>query len=372
MSGQNLLQEKNHAFPQLPVESYFSDTIYQREMERIFQKTPRYIGHTQLVPEMGDYYALPQENDGRALIHTTQGIELLSNVCRHRQAIILQGRGNTGGHIVCPLHRWTYKNTGEQIAAPHFPQNPCLNLQRYPLATWNGLLFEPQGCDIAANLQNLSSQAELNFSGYVLGHVEQHLCAYNWKTFIEVYLEDYHVAPFHPGLGHFVTCDNLSWEFTNAYSVQRVGIANQLKKSGSPAYERWQTEIKNYRKNSGLSEAPPFGAIWVLYYPTLMIECYPHVLIISNMCPIGPQKTLNTVEFYYPEEIAAFETNLMQAQRAAYMETCYEDDTIALRMDQGRQALMHRQTRETGPYQDPMEEGMKQFHLWYRKMMSED
>jgi phenylpropionate dioxygenase-like ring-hydroxylating dioxygenase large terminal subunit len=29
--------------------------------------------------------------------------------------------------------------------------------------------------------------------------VELHECNYNWKTFIEVYLEDYHVGPFHPG-----------------------------------------------------------------------------------------------------------------------------------------------------------------------------
>jgi phenylpropionate dioxygenase-like ring-hydroxylating dioxygenase large terminal subunit len=41
----------------------------------------------------------------------------------------------------------------------------------------------------------------LNFDGYLLDHVEVHECAYNWKTFIEVYLEDYHVGPFHPGLG---------------------------------------------------------------------------------------------------------------------------------------------------------------------------
>ena len=44
-----------------------------------------------------------------------------------------------------------------------------------------------------------------------------HECNYNWKTFIEVYLEDYHVAPFHPGLGNFVTCDDLTWQFGDWY-----------------------------------------------------------------------------------------------------------------------------------------------------------
>jgi choline monooxygenase len=72
------------------------------------------------VPNLGDYYALPQEGEGRALVRTANGVELISNVCRHRQAVMLKGRGNLGeqrhgsaaGNIVCPLHRWTYSGGG--------------------------------------------------------------------------------------------------------------------------------------------------------------------------------------------------------------------------------------------------------------------
>ena len=32
--------------------------------------------------------------------------------------------------------------------------------------------------------------------------------AINWKTFVEVYLEVYHVDFLHPGLGNFADCDN--------------------------------------------------------------------------------------------------------------------------------------------------------------------
>ncbi len=73
---------------------------------------------------------------------------------------------------------------------------------------------------------------QLRFDGLVLHHVEMHTCNYNWKTFIEVYLEDYHVGPFHPGLGNFVTCDDLKWEFAKQFSVQTVGVAPPL---ASPA-----------------------------------------------------------------------------------------------------------------------------------------
>ncbi|MDZ4128002.1 MAG: SRPBCC family protein, partial [Hydrogenophaga sp.] len=56
-------------------------------------------------------------------------------------------------------------------------------------------------------------------------------------------------------------------------------------------------------------------------------------------------------------------------QRAAYMETCIEDDEIAERMDAGRKALLARGDNEVGPYQSPMENGMQHFHEWYRRQM---
>jgi phenylpropionate dioxygenase-like ring-hydroxylating dioxygenase large terminal subunit len=77
------------------------------------------------------------------------------------------------------------------------------------------------------------------------------------------------------------------------------------------------------------------------------------------------------VEFYYPEEIVAFEREFVEAQRAAYMETTREDDEIAERMDAGRKALHERGISEAGPYQSPMEDGMQHFHEWYRRTMAE-
>jgi choline monooxygenase len=372
----DLSLQLQQALSQLPVSSYFDEALYQREMQDIFRCGPRYVGHALSVPNVGDYYALPQEQEGRALVRKASGVELVSNVCRHRQAIMMKGRGTlqgTGGNIVCPLHRWTYSGTsdhapaGELIGAPHFSSDPCLSLKNYKLREWNGLLFEDNGLDIAADLAGMGPRAALDFEGYVLDKVELHECNYNWKTFIEVYLEDYHVGPFHPGLGQFVTCDDLRWEFKENYSVQTVGVANRLGKAdptgGSPVYERWQKALLAYRNGV----PPQQGAIWLTYYPHIMVEWYPHVLTVSTLHPMGPHKTLNMVEFYYPEEIVAFEREFVEAQQAAYMETCIEDDEIGERMDAGRAALLARGDNEVGPYQSPMEDGMQHFHEWYRK-----
>lgn len=349
---------------QLPVNVYFDDALLQQEIKQLFHHGPRYVGHELMVPNLGDYAALPWENEGRMLVRNTQGIELLSNVCRHRQAKMLDGRGNAP-HIVCPLHRWTYDLKGELIGAPHFGETPCMNLSKTPIQQWNGLLFEKNDVDVSKIMAGLNVAKDFDFNGYMLDHIEVHQCNYNWKTFIEVFLEDYHVEPFHPGLGSFVTCDDLCWEFGDGYSVQTVGVNHALSRSGTPKYKKWQEEILQFR--NGI--VPPYGAIWLTLYPNIMVEWYPHVLAVSTVWPQGPDKTLNVVEFYYSEEIVLFERAFVQAEREAYMETCIEDDEIGMRMDAGRRILMARGVSEVGPYQSPMEDGMQHFHEWYRKQI---
>ena len=92
--------------------------------------------------------------------------------------------------------------------------------------------------------------------------------------------------------------------------------------------------------------------------------------MVSTLLPQDVDKTLNVVEFYYPEDIALFEPEFIKAEQAAYWETAREDDDIAERMDRGRRALMKEGRNETGPYQSPMEDGMQHFHEFYRRVMS--
>nr|WP_277185638.1 aromatic ring-hydroxylating dioxygenase subunit alpha [Caballeronia sp. BR00000012568055] len=360
---------------QLPASAYFDEALFEREMERIFANSALYVAHEQNVPNVGDWHRLPQDDGGRVLVRGKDGVQLMSNVCRHRQALMLGGdtqtiaitRGNlapTGGNIVCPLHRWTYDGNGELIGAPEFDVKPCRHLERFPLRHCHGLLYEGSR-DPAKDMSRVFARPEFDFSGYVLDHVETHTCNYNWKTFIEVYLEDYHVAPFHPGLGSFVTCDDLDWDFGQTYSMQRVGVHNAPAQPGSTIYSTWHDKLLDYRGG----EAPEFGAIWVAYFPTQMIELYPHVLVVSTLYPKGPQDTLNVIEFHYPEEIAAFEREFVEAQRAAYLETMIEDDEIAERMDAGRLRLHRRGVSDAGPYQSPLEDGMSHFHAWYRRAL---
>src|SRR3972149_4285882 len=284
--------------PQLPVQWYFDPGIHAVEQRLLFDHGPGYAGHELMVPNAGDYHALAWRGNPPA----------------------------PGGDA----------RDGGRLGAPHFADNPCLDLARTPLQRWNGLLFAG-GRDVARDLANVGHMKDLDFSGYLLDRVEVDEYACNWKTFIEVYLEDYHVEPFHPALGQFVNVSDLQWEFGDWYSVQTCGIKNALARPGSPVYRRWHEQVLRYDGD----RQPAHGAIWLTYFPNIMVEWYPHVLVVSTIIPRGPEACSNVVEFYYPEDIALFEREFVEAEQAAYRETAVEDDEIALRLDRGRKALMH-------------------------------
>lgn len=357
-----VLQTMN-GMPQLPISWYFDPKIYELEMKFLFDAGPGYVGHELLTPNPGDYYVPEWLDNAKALVRNPRGVEMVSNVCRHRQAIMLKGRGNTP-NLVCPLHRWTYDLSGKLMGAPHFSEDPCLNLQRTPLQNWKGLLFSGRR-DVAADLAKFGLANDVDFSGYKLDRVQIDEYPINWKCFIEVYLEDYHVVPFHPGLGNCVDCDELKWEFGDWYSVQTVGVNNGLKTVGSPVYGRWQEQILKY--NQG--KLPKYGAVWLTYFPNVMVEVYPNTLVVSTIIPRGIDHCTNVVEFYYPEDIVLFEREYVEAEQAAYNETAVEDRDICERMQDGRAALWAQGISEVGPYQEPTEIGMEHFHRFLRRQL---
>jgi phenylpropionate dioxygenase-like ring-hydroxylating dioxygenase large terminal subunit len=365
MSDLASLHALSKTSPQLPVHWYFDPKIYAFEQRLLFERGPGYIGHELMVPNTGDFHVLEWMGNAKSLVRNANGIELISNICRHRQAVILKGRGNTRRSIVCPVHRWTYGLDGKLLGAPHFPDNPCLDLGKTPLQNWNGMLFAGKR-DIASDLAELGVRHNLDFSDHMLDRVQIDEYACNWKTFLEVYLEDYHVVPFHPGLGNFVSVEDLRWDFGDWYSAQTCGVKKGLTHPGTPVYSKWHQVLLRY--NEG--REPPHGAIWLTYYPNIMVEWYPHVLVISTIVPRGPEACTNVIEFYYPEDIALFEREFVAAEQAAYQETAIEDAEICARMTEGRRALYLQGINEAGPYQSPMEDGMLHFHEFVRRELA--
>ena len=164
LASQRVLTRAN---PHLPLSWYFDPKVAELEMQRLFARGPGYVGHEQMAPNPGEYRVLDWKANGAwSLVNNDGKHDLISNVCRHRQAKMLDGSGSLpGGTITCPLHRWAYDSKGTLLGAPSFGQKPCLNLPRQELQKWNGMLFNGVR-DVARDLARLGVAKELDFDGY--------------------------------------------------------------------------------------------------------------------------------------------------------------------------------------------------------------
>src|SRR5450756_3148903 len=75
---------------QPPLGWYFDPKALEAEQRLLFEQGPNYVGHELMVPNLGDYQVLAGE--AQMLVRNPNGVELLSNICRHRQATMLTGR----------------------------------------------------------------------------------------------------------------------------------------------------------------------------------------------------------------------------------------------------------------------------------------
>jgi Rieske 2Fe-2S family protein len=160
------------------------------------------------------------------------GLQLITNVCRHRGARLCVSDaeqvgpdqvqlkdgvlGTTG--IRCPYHQWTYALDGHLLHAPHFAESPGFrksDFSLYPvgLETWGGFCFlnlspgDPP--DKTSALHQQLSEIISRVQRYPFGDLRTvTTIAYdvqaNWKAILENYNECYHCGGLHPELCEIV------------------------------------------------------------------------------------------------------------------------------------------------------------------------
>jgi len=344
----------------LPISWYFDPEILEIERQVLFAAGPTYSGHRSLVKADGDYYTLGGLQSGKLLVQMGGRPQLVSNVCRHRQSQMLTGSGHAK-NIVCPVHNWAYDLDGCQVAAPHFEKNPCLDLERTELAEWNGLLFAGPR-DVRHELAPLNRWTELGSSNYVLERVDEEEHDLNWKVFLEVYLEDYHISAVHPGFRVFVDPADLRGAFQavggERFFCEQVHVRWPLPQAATPLFAEYQKVLLDILAG----RRPPFAAIWMCLFAGQLVEWYPFTMVATTYTPLSPTRTRLRSEYYIDREIAETRRDYVEISLAVLDEVTGEDQAAAQRIQNGRSALHAASENAQGPYQMPMEQGLRRFH----------
>ncbi len=195
----------------LPPGFFTSSAFFALEQEHLFRREWVCLGHESDIPEPGDY--ITGELAGEPLIVCRDGdrqVRVLSNVCRHRGNILLQGTGNKRT-FVCSYHAWSYGLDGRVKSAPHmdkvagFDKAAC-RLPVFASEVWRGFVFvnladraEPLAKRLGA-LEALIENYGIERRKAVL--VEEESWAANWKCLVENFMEAYHLSPMHPKTLH--------------------------------------------------------------------------------------------------------------------------------------------------------------------------
>ena len=189
-----------------PAGFYASEAFLELEKEEIFRKEWVCLGRVDEVAKRGDFYATQLLDEPLIVVRGQDDkVRVLSNVCRHRSSVIVEGKGNAK-HFVCPYHAWTYANDGQLLRAPYMDQVKGFKVGgcRLPeLATefWRGFIYvnlDGKAKPLAPRLKGLEPYVR-NFhpEEMVFQSVKDEVWPTNWKSLAENFMEGYHLSTVH-------------------------------------------------------------------------------------------------------------------------------------------------------------------------------
>jgi len=139
------------------------------------------------------------------------------------------------------------------------------------------------------SLGELPIQAEkFHFEGMKLFERRTYDMRCNWKTYVDNYLEGYHLPSVHPGL-------NRELDY-NAYVVEpHAEYVRQF--SPIRGAQPGDTTPRRYQQAGADLTTDYF---WI--FPNWMLNCYPDNVSLNVVLPVAPERSLAIFEWYLPEE----------------------------------------------------------------------
>ena len=198
----------------MPPAYYTSTEFLALEEEHVFRKEWVCVGHTGEIPNPGDFFTTELVGEQLIVLRAEDGaVRVLSNVCRHRGNMLVEGRGNRK-NFICTYHAWVYNSAGELLNAPlmdrvtGFDKSSC-TLPTIATEIWRGFIYvnlDGQAAPLASKLTKLEPIIEnyrMEDRNFVYGEDTVWDC--NWKCLAENFMEGYHLSPTHNKTLHPIT-----------------------------------------------------------------------------------------------------------------------------------------------------------------------
>ena len=342
----------------LPATLYFSPQTFEQEKTKLFAATWQVVGHVRQVEQPGDYFTFDLMGEPLVIVRGDDGVlRCFYNVCRHRAGNPASGCGNRK-LFRCGYHGWTYRLDGALLVTPEFDGvedfDPAdFGLAPVPLEEWFNLIFvnlDPEAGPLRESLGELSTQAE-KFAFPQMKFFERRTYEMNcnWKTYIDNYLEGYHVPSVHPALNREIDYSEYTVEPYPQYVRQWTPIRGNQSGDSIP------------RRYSEAGDNLTADYFWI--FPNWMLNCYPDNVSLNIILPLSPERTLAIFEWYLPEDELGGEA---AAKSLAFSDEIQAEDVKICEIVQKN---LHSRSYHSGRYSVKQETGVHAFHQMYRELI---
>ena len=354
----------------LPPACYGTPAVVKTEEQALFRSGWIGIGRQDQWQTSGDYSTL--EIAGVRFIvlrDSNKALRAHANSCRHRGSALLEGTGCVKA-ISCPFHRWTYGLDGQLRGAPRMPRDESFDKSEFGLVEFSTaerggfafVSFEENPCDIDAWLGDFCDvHAPWSMDSLVLTRRVEFEVHCNWKGFLEVFNEYYHLPFVHPNsIDSVYAHPEPHDEVTGCYASQfgrtegTGGLMQSTQAHALPAIETIQ--------KLGIR-----GARYTWLFPNMTFAASGEALWVYEATPLGADRCRVVQSVCFPRETvsqADFEVKVQPYYDR--MDAALGEDLPALeRHHQGITSPFARQ----GRFCADLEPNVANFAFWYAKRM---
>jgi choline monooxygenase len=281
----------------LPAKLYFDEAAFAAEKESVFARSWQVVGHRDQVKNAGDYFTTELVGEPLLIVRGSDGeVRGFYNVCRHRAGPAAEGCGSRK-LFRCGYHGWTYGLDGALISATEIEGVEGFRPEDFALVPvrveeWFNFIFvnlDAEARPLGESLGELPTQAaKFQFEGMKLFERRTYEMKCNWKTYVDNYLEGYHLPSVHPGLNRELDFNAYVVEPHEEYVRQFSPIRGAQAGDSSP------------RRYAEAREDLTTDYFWI--FPNWMLNCYPDNVSLNIVLPVGRERSLAIFEWYLPEK----------------------------------------------------------------------
>jgi len=336
---------------------YCSKETFEDEKAKIFSSTWQPVGHVRQATHPGDYFTFDLIGEPLVIVRGDDGIlRGFYNVCRHRAGNPASGCGNRK-LFRCGYHGWTYRLDGTLLVTPEFDGVQDFDPLEFGLAPvrteeWFNLIFvnlDPEAPPLGECLGELPAHAErFDFPNMKFSERRTYEMKCNWKTYVDNYLEGYHLPSVHPGLNRELNYNEYTVEPYTQHVRQWSPIRGAQSGDATP---------RRYPADNDLTA----DYFWI--FPNWMLNCYPDNVSMNIILPLEPERTLAIFEWYLPEEDLGSEA---ARKSVAFSDEIQMEDIAICEIVQKN---LHSRSYHSGRYSVKQEKGVHAFHRMYRELM---